>query len=349
MLDGTMRCRWLAITSVAVLGCQASGADGPSPSRPASEPNAPIEAPVEAAPEPEPEPAPEPERSLLEPPLSDEVLLTEVTNCGVNSAQMLVDCTPGWQAMLRTPSVPTWTLCELDPSSLGTESPANDDLIRGRVTLSPAAKEWQLPGCAFEAIDTRIPVAEHGIQPLTNAVVAGVPTADLASKLDHDLETGPVRAFVGDKSGRVRLTSVYLRDLGELLAIPDRELLERDAFRSVLDAAFDEKWPGAFVSGARHFEPQVQDQDHRRGFGYSPVFPTCVRSTEDGPWPHQCAVAVPVMAGEERRYLVLAESLMRAPNSAALTRRLLIQRIVEDGLTPTPEAIAYAIKRWAER
>jgi hypothetical protein len=33
---------------------------------------------------------------------------------------------------------------------------------------------------------------------------------------------------------------------------------------------------------------------------------------------------------------------MRAPDDRALTRRLLIERIVEDGLTPTPEAIAYA-------
>lgn len=36
---------------------------------------------------------------------------------------------------------------------------------------------------------------------------------------------------------------------------------------------------------------------------------------------------------------------MRAPDSSALTRRLLIQRILEDELEPTPEAIARAEAR----
>jgi hypothetical protein len=82
------------------------------------------------------------------------------------------------------------------------------------------------------------------------------------------------------------------------------------------------------------------------GWGYTPVFTTGVLDDANA---EGCAFAVPVQATRGRRYLIMTETLMRDPDYRALTRRLLIQRIVEDALVPTPEAMAYAERRAGEK
>jgi hypothetical protein len=335
--------RFAAAWLVALVGCGAPAAPSPASSTevtpitvPTTEPP-PVETPAAAPPDPPPT-AIEPPRAT--PPTTDELLVLDAITCGANSAQRLVDCEPYRQALLRSPAAPAWQACSLDEATAQAHAPLANELWRGSFDSEPVPDWPSERRCTVTAIEARIPASEHNIQALTNFILAEIPmAADVdALGIREQLQSGPVRAVIGQNSSRIRYAAVYLDNLGPLLAIPTHELLTRDDLRTWLDAAFAAKWPGVWVRSARNFAPQVQDPDLRRAWGYTPIFVTCPSPQF---WP-LCAFAVPVQDGQRRRYLIMASTPMRAPDDRALTRRLLIERIVEDGLTPTPEAIAYA-------
>jgi hypothetical protein len=282
------------------------------------------------------------------PPTNDELLVLDTIACQVTSAQRLVDCERRWQALLRTPSMPTWIECSLQDDDIRAHAPEANELWRGSFAAERVSEHPLARRCTVASVDTRLAASEHQIQALTDDLVAGVPASANVDELGlrHELETGPVRAVIGKNSSQVRFLAVYLEDLGPLLAIPGRELLSRDELHAALDAQFAAQWPGSWVQGSRKFAPQVEDPKQRLGWGYTPVFTTGVPddASADG-----CAFAVPVQATTGRRYLIMTDTLMRDPDYRALTRRLLIQRIVEDALVPTPEAMAYAERRAAEK
>jgi hypothetical protein len=289
------------------------------------------------------EPVVAPEPALPAPPSkvpsTDELMVLDTISCGVNSAQKLVNCVPRWQALLRTPAAPRWVECTLGDEDIQAHVPRANELWRGRFDAELASEYSVARRCKVGAIEERLSGDQHGIQALTSTLLGEIPTAvDVdAVGLRDELEGGPVWAVIGGESRQVRFLAAYLDDLGSLLAIPGSELVTRDELRAVLDEQFAGDWPGVWVRSAKNFAPQVEDSEQRYGWGYTPIF-----SVGDG-YAHETGpFAVPVQATEGRRYLVMVGTLMRDPDWRALTRRLLIQRIVEDGLAPTPESMAYA-------
>ncbi|NVB38068.1 hypothetical protein G6O69_09510 [Pseudenhygromyxa sp. WMMC2535] len=305
--------------------------DEPLPSEPAKRGEAIHE--VAAAPAPSPLPVAPAE---LEPPppatapTAPELLLLDTVACRGTSAQSLADCTQRWRGLLRTPTAPAWIECSLTEETIRRWSPIAGELWRGRIDAPRADEDY----CVVDRVDERLPHEAHRIEPLTNSRIAGITTAAEVDALGthHDLENGPLRAVIGQSTRRVRFVSVYLDDLGPLLAIPSQTLMTRDEVRARLDARVTMDWSGARVGGARHFAPQVTVPDQRSAWAQTPIASLCVGELSTM---SSCPFALPVQAAQGRRYLVMATTPLRSPDIIALTRRLLLQRIAEDGLSPS--------------
>jgi hypothetical protein len=341
--------RFAALWLAALVGCAEPAAPSPAsatedtpttvPTTATADVAPPVETPAAAIPDPPEPPASEPPRATA--PTTDELLVIDTVGCYANSAQALVDCKPHWQGLLRSPAAPAWQPCSLDNAAVEAHAPVTNELWRGSFGSERVSESRSERRCTITKVEAREPASKHNIQALTNDLLANIPMgADvdvLGIRAQLESVSGPVRAVIGQNSSRIRFAAVYLDDLGPLLAIPTHELLTRDDLRTWLDAAFAAKWRGDWVRSGRNFAPQVQDAKLRHAWGYTPIFQLCPSD-----WPYVCAFAVPVQDGQRRRYLIMAATQMRSPDEHALTRRLLIERIVEDGLTPTPEAIAYA-------
>ena len=79
---------------------------------------------------------------------------------------------------------------------------------------------------------------------------------------------------MGLDSGRLLVASVYLRDLGPLLAIPGRELITTETLRADFDAALQRGDRMGWVGGAKSFGPQVADRDQHISYTYTPILST---------------------------------------------------------------------------
>jgi hypothetical protein len=270
-----------------------------------------------------------------EPPPSDELLLLANATCDAHTSDT-EGCAPTWRGLARTPTHPQFVACELDP--VGLDEPRSRQLIRGRIDILPFEDGSHRHRCVIVEVKTRLAANEHGIQPLDahSIGIVDIGVAPAAQHLDvGELERGPTRVFLGLDSGRVLVASVYLHDLGPLLAIPGRPLITTEMLRADFDAALQQRDRLGWVGGAKSFAPQVGDADERRAYAFTPVLSAAAAdgdAHETHPWDH--ASAVPLRAADGRRYLVMSFGTMKSSWESAKRRGQMIVRIVEDDLHP---------------
>jgi hypothetical protein len=286
---------------------------------------------VEPAPPEAPPPGPAPP-VVGQPPSSDEVLLLAKGPCNAH-VNRVEGCEPIWRGLVRTPSHPQFVVCEIDPASL--DEPKSRQLIRGRIDVDAIDDTSEKNRCLIVKVEARLAADEHGIQPLDGDSIGivdiGVTLA--AQQLDmRELERGPMRVFLGVLSGRVLVASIYLHDLGPLLAIPGRPLITTETLRAEFDEALERGERLRWVGGAGSFAPQIVDPDERRSYAFTPILSV----VEHDHWHH--ATALPLRAAEGRRYLLMSTGEMKSSWESAKRRGQMIVRILEDDLHPDESA-----------
>ncbi len=306
-----------------------------APAQVEAQPTVSVEPPRPLADEPAPPevPPPGPPPPVVgQPPSSDEVLLLAKGPCNAH-VNRVEGCEPIWRGLVRTPSHPQFVVCEIDPASL--DEPESRELIRGQIDVDAIDDTSENNRCSIVEVEARLAADEHGIQPLDSESIGivdiGVTLA--AQQLDmHELERGPTRVFLGVLSGRVLVASIYLHDLGPLLAIPGRPLITTETLRAEFDEALERGDRLRWVGGAGSFAPQIVDADERRSYAFTPVLSVA----EHDHWHH--ATAVPLRAAEGRRYLLMSTGEMKSSWESAKRRGQMIVRILEDDLHPDESA-----------
>jgi hypothetical protein len=247
-------------------------------------------------------------------------------------------CEPVWRGLVRTPTHPKFRVCELDPTGL--DEPRSHQLIRGQIDVL-ADDTRDRHRCVIVEVEARLAANEHGIQPLDDRSIGivDIGVTPAAQQLDpRELEHGPTRVVLGVESGRVLAASVYLHDLGPLIAIPGRPLITTEMLRAHFDKALDRGDRVGWVSGTKSFAPQVSDPDERMSYAYTPVLSAATNEElRDTPASYH-AGAVPLRAAEGRRYLVMSFGEMKASWENAERRGQMITRILEDDLHPDESA-----------
>lgn len=286
------------------------------------------------------EPPPGPAPPIVgQPPPCDELLLLAKGTCDAHTSRT-DGCEPSWRGLVRRPTHPQFVACELDPTDL--DEPKSRQLIRGRIDVLALDDTSDRHRCVIVEVEAKLAANEHGIQPLDahsiGSVDIGVPPA--AQQLDlRELERGPTRVVLGLESGRVLVASVYLHDLGPLLAIPGRPLITTEMLRADFDEALQRGDRLDWVGGAKSFAPQITDADERRAYAYTPVLSAAAPDGElhdTHPWDH--ASAVPLRADDGHRYLVMSFGVMKSSWVSAKRRGQMIVRILEDDLHPDDSA-----------
>ncbi len=291
-------------------------------------------APAAATPRPD-TPASEPVVAPSPPPLATSAAPPPVST-DLTGPELLVLRTPHehlWNALVRTPAAPEYTLCEL----VMREPPAHLDLLRGEIRVTPLPERFAGQRCEVVRVDRRLTRNEHPIRPLTYAhlgeLLLGLPPSEqlVPWPAKTDLATGLVRAIVGRESGVVVFGSAYLEDLGTHFAIERRPLMSRAEL--AVDLA-GKQVPGKRIGrlgGAHHFAPQVADARDRIAFSELAVVSVMLPAkghVDYGPF------AVALHVGDETRYLMLQSYTMKASWEHAFRRGRVIERIVEDGARP---------------
>ena len=238
-----------------------------------------------------------------------------------------------WDALVRTPVAPEYTLCEL----VMREPHAHLDLIRGEIQVTPLPQTFARNRCEVVRVHSRFTHREHPIRPLAYAhlgdLLLGLPPSEqfVPWPAKTDLATGPVRAIVGRESGVVVFGSAYLGDLGTHFAIERRPLLTRAELEADLAGKQGPSKRSGRLGGAHHFAPQVTDARERVAFSelaVASVAPQSPHHVDYGPF------AVALHVGDETRYLMLQSYSMKASWEHAFRRGRVIERIVEDGARP---------------
>lgn len=318
----------LALALVLSLVACKTEAPGLSPSAPES-----AVAPKNPIPPSQDPPASEPAVAAAPPPTT---AAPPPVSLDLTGPELLVLRTPHehpWNALVRTPAAPAYTLCELVMS----EPHAHLDLIRGEIQVTPLPQTFARNRCEVVRVDHRFTHDEHPIRPLTHAhlgeLLLGFPPSEqfVPWPAKTDLATGPVRAIVGRESGVVVFASAYLGDLGTHFAVERRPLMTREELEADLAG---KQGPGKRVGrlgGAHHFAPQVADARDRIAFSEKAVASVVIPSPQHvdyGPF------AVALRVGDETRYLMLQSYTMTDSWTHAFRRGRVIERIVEDGARP---------------